>query len=350
MPKRVPYFHVYLGLMVVFASYAMGATMRVREARLHGQHPTGCNRRISRTPKVSVSKPETPVQSATWSPIVEKYAGGVCLLTGTVSYVDKTGKPFRYNRMEWEQRRGLIPDANGPVLEKIFSGTAFHIGNGVVLTHTDIFVPAGVLEGHGCLGVPPGWIRREDVREVFTDVQAYFPNQPDGFRMKPDGFRTVHGVPEFTFELNNADVPALQVQVSDDDRVPDAARHGDRVGEELLLLGYPDASRNGRLALTYFQTSIGWNEGHHFLFQPFSGPGAKGAGFPIFDTNGGVIGIRGQDKGDLDKVWIMSNSGGTPKGPFSGNLTVMGHTYGAHLLNRKTGETCLCEGSFVAEP
>ncbi len=337
MPKRAPYFHVYMGLMVVFASYAMGMTMRVREARLHWNTPHGCSRKVA---------PPAPVVSEAWKPVVEKYAGGVCLLTGKISYLDEAGKPFRYDVAAYEQRGELVPDPNGPVFVYNFAGTAFHIGNGVVLTNEDIFmtkgIPVSLTSGPNDF-IPDREISigKHKVTESFSNVRAYFPNRPEPFQLKADGFRFVHNVPEFTFELNGADVTALQVY-DFNDYCKSYIGHNEKVGRKLLLLWQPTWQETdpSRLATpTVAETSIGWNSGSTFLMNNFRDGQISPPGAPILDEKGVVIGITGTEAVSFGLVESeFDTSGIMPRMP-----VVMGETYGAHLCNLRASLSCDCE-------
>ncbi len=121
MPKRAPYFHVYIGLMVVFASYAMGGTMRVREARLRQSQqrcqPVPCPQietKAFSTSSVGNEKREVPTS-------------GVCSVQIIVcqSPIPRVEKPT-LNTCHGGNVSFFIVDTNGFLLE-----------NGKVLIHCD---------------------------------------------------------------------------------------------------------------------------------------------------------------------------------------------------------------------
>lgn len=328
--------HLALGSLVVIASFAAG----------FNNSPI-CKRQSRACGKKTLA---APVVSESWRPVVEKYAGGVCLLTGTVSYVDEAGKPVRYDVKAFEERGELVPDPNGPIFTHGFTGTAFHIGNGVVLTNEEIFYDKSVPTS--TVSRPYSHIfdreitigkRKVKITESFSDVRAYFPNQPEPFHLKADGFRFVHDVPEFTFDLNGAEVPALKVY-DNDDRLVSTILHNDQVGRKLLLLWQPvfqetDVSR--RVRPTVAETSIGWNLGYNFLMRNFRDGQLPPSGAPILDEQGVVIGIVGFR---TDPSWrVESGTEFDPSGIMSRMPVVMGETYGAHLYHRKTGFPCSCE-------
>jgi hypothetical protein len=334
MTRRAPYFHVYIGLMVVFASYAMGVTMRVREARLRGNAPHGCTRRAT---------PPAPVVSAEWKPVVEKYAGGVCLLVGTFTYVDVAGNPFHYDVAAYKQRGELVSDPNGPVFANEFKVTAFHVGNGVVLTYGGLFsIEARFTSmkesrnnsiGQGHVSNP-----EQEFLGHISDIRAYFPNQPKPFHLKPDGFRLVHNVPELTFELNGADVPALKVSDYDASMIS-VIGHNDQVGRKLLLLWQPvvqETDASPRIMPTIAETSIGWNRGCSFLMNSFRDGQIPPPGTPILDEQGVVIGMIGSQTESFGFVESEFDTRGImPRMPI-----IMGETYGAHLYHQKSGFAC----------
>lgn len=343
-------FHLALGSLVVTASLGAGFVRSSIIAKKTRQ--LACGKK----------SPPAPVVSESWKPVVEKYAGGVCLLAGTVSYVDEAGKPVRYDVKAFEERGELVPNPDGPVFSHDFAGTAFHIGNGVVLTNEEVFNDKGVshfwvsqphtqvIDRQVVLGftVDQGiTIGKQRVTESFSNVRAYFPNQPEPFHLKAGGLRLVHNVPEFTFELNGADVPALKVY-DNDDRMISTLLRNDRVGQKLLLLWQPvfqetDASR--QVKPTIGETSIGWNWGHNFLMNNFRDGQIPPPGAPILDEQGVVIGIIGFRN---DPSWRVE-SDFDARGIMSREPILMGETYGAHLYNRKAGFPCDCESEKSAK-
>lgn len=333
MTRRAPYFHVYIGLMVVFASYAMGVTMRVREARLRGNVPHGCARKTS-------CKSEMPGYTVTLDQLVEKYGRGLCVVTGRFSYVDESGKPFRYNVRALRKNIELNFDPSGPVYSEPFSGTAFHIGNGVVLMDASFLLP---LKGFFDTRLEDGGDFISDgrlFRQVVTDVEVRFNGIPEqAFKLKADGLRWVHGTPEFTFDMKGTDIPALPVQITEE-KATFPPKEMDRVGEPVFLLGFPEAAMEvgstknpvlpNPLKLTAYQTVIDSSFDGQFNVDTFTVERSFPAGFPIFDRTGVVIGIQGYDRSGV------SGNGKLP----DGSVSPMVSGYGAHLWWLQHGLKC----------
>ncbi len=335
MTKRAPYFHVYIGLMVVFASYAMGVTMRVREARLRGNVPPhGCSRKTSCTS-------DMPGYTVTLDQLVEKYGRGLCVVTGRFSYVDESGKPFRYNVRAFKKNVELKPDPTGPIYSEPFSGTGFHVGNGVVLMHYNFLEPLKSFTNNKQFADGGNQVfGGRFCRQVVTDVEARFNGIPEQtFTLKADGLQWVHWTPEFTFDLKGADIPALPLRIAEDvETFP--STEPDRAGETIFVLGFPGVAtefgptRNpvlpNPLKLIAFQTVISGSDGNQFRVDTFTEDRPFPTGFPIFDRTGVVIGIQGYDR-----------SGVCPNGRFpDGSVFSMGTGYGAHLWRLQHGLKC----------
>ena len=121
-----------------------------------------------------------------------QYGSGVCFIAGTYIFVERgTGRPLREPEAVPSEDGGgeevptppdqplLTPEGRGPIVERRFSGTGFHVGNGYVLTNHH-------------LAVQP-WLADEGGRYLTASVNgqprmtrlvAYFPDQRQPFVLR----------------------------------------------------------------------------------------------------------------------------------------------------------------------
>ncbi len=330
MAKRAFHVQLAVGLLAVLVAFGVGflrGRTHSHKAGLPGSAPWTA-------PKFTLKTTETKDLSAEWKPIVEKYAGGVCILTGRVMFLDGKGNPFRYNVKTWTERGELVADPTGQIYYRAFSGTGFHIGDGIVLSHVDIFASRS---GKNM------WIQGEtdsplllsgmDYRRVPVDVTATFPSREKAFSMRTKGYRLVHYVPEFTFDLGGADISALPIPAGDASGTGDVQK-----GEELLMLGDVDPifgkKNETPKALSFIEANV---EKHttagceiSFLNRQRMNPG-----FPIFNREGIVVGIFGRslflEPGVVFPERISTNE-----------LELLGAGYGPHRAKEKRGIACEC--------
>ncbi len=164
MPKRAPYFHVYMGLMVVFASYAMGATMRVRDARLAA---------AKRRQMIVVSK-DQPVLTRKQA----KAAESVCMLVVSYAFFDEANRPLRYLSPELNGASRLSAvgtlnvgfDGTGEIFLEEAVRTGLYLGDGRILADGPVAHPLTRDPGNG--------IRR------LHNVTAYFPKYRSPFPLR----------------------------------------------------------------------------------------------------------------------------------------------------------------------
>ena len=251
--------------------------------------------------------------------IRSSYGAGVGLLTGTYVLEDAaTGRQLRYPEPQ-QQTTGDGPPEEQPILttegggepfEKEFAGTAFHVGQGYVVTNRHLAVepwkadPNSQLLGESVAGA----------RFRITRLVVYFPGiaQPFPLRVKQTSARDDLAACLVEGRTLPADVPALPL-----DKDSDAAG----VGRTVIMMGYPTseerilatlpdaesisiqqrygstlgqllnhlAERNFIRPLTT-QGHITDIESQRIVYEASSAEGASGA--PLFGQSGRVIGVN----------------------------------------------------------
>jgi hypothetical protein len=330
MTRRPLFVQLSVGLLAVLIAFGVGflrGRTHPHKSVLPGSSPWTA-------PKFTLNRPETKDLSAKWTPIVEKYAGGVCVLTGRVMFVDGKGNPFRYNVKTWTERGELVADPNGQIYYRAFSGTGFHIGDGVVLSHVELFAPrtGTSLAIDGETDEPILSTGRE-YRRVPVDVTATFPGREKAFPMRTKGYRLVHYVPEFTFDLDGANIPVLPIPAGDASGIGDVQK-----GEELLMLGDADSifgkKAESPKVLSLIEAKV---EEHTFegCEISFLNRQRMNPGFPIFNREGVVVGIFGRSLFFEPGVVF-------PERILTKELELLGAGYGPHRAKEKRGLVCEC--------
>lgn len=334
MTRRPLLVQFSIGLLAVLIAFGAGflrGRTHSRKAGLPGSTPWTA-------PELTLNRPEMNELSAEWRPIVDKYAGGVCVLNGRVMFLDGKGNPFRYNVKTWAERGELVADPKGRIYYRAFSGTGFHIGDGVVLSHVELFAARTgnslAIEGETD---DPLLISGVNYRRVPVDVTATFPNQEKAFLMRTRSYRLVHYVPEFSFDLGGADIPALPIQ-TEAVSVPEAATGNVREGDSLLMLGVtaPIFVKNpeDRDALSVVEAKVDKNEKFKCEIS-FANKQRMNPGFPIFNREGVVVGIFGRSL-FLEPGVVF------PERISTDGLKLLGAGYGPHRAKEKRGLTCEC--------
>ena len=250
------------------------------------------------------------------------YGGGVGLLTGSYILVERgTGRQLRYPEpgkqaadpaapadVE-EAQPVLTPEGYGEPYEKEFAGTAFHVGDGYVITNRH-------------LAVEP-WLADQSAQIIGASVNAqfrltrlvvYFPGvtQPFPLRVKSTSARDDLAVCLIEGRALPKSVPALPL-----DKDSDAAG----VGRTVVMMGYPTSEERILATLPEaeslsiqqrFGSSLGLllqhlaernfirpltTQGHitdlesqRLVYEASSAEGASGA--PLFGQSGRVIGVN----------------------------------------------------------
>jgi hypothetical protein len=195
MTRRAPYFHVYIGLMMVFASYAMGVTMRVREARLN-QSERRC-------------WPSPP-------PRVEKTAfatSGVC----SVEILEMScPKPDVEKPIRDTLPNGMRISQDGNTAFYIAETTGFLIEDGNVLIHCDWSLASHV----------------SDTKNWKVSLTARFPGLAGSFKLKVEKYSKENCIALCSFAQ------------PDDVEIPNPLLQGiaqlPSDGQRLLVAGYPE--------------------------------------------------------------------------------------------------------------
>jgi hypothetical protein len=332
MTRRALFVQLSVGLLAVLTAFGAGS-LRGQTRRNESGLP-GSSLYIA--PKTTLTPPETKPLSPEWRPIAEKYAGGVCLLTVRVMFVDGKGNPFRYNSRIYSARGELALDPDGEVYDLVFFGTGFHIGDGVVLSHVRLFVlkSGGSLVTGGENGEPV-FLDGVEYHRVLFDVTATFPNHEKAFSMRTNGYRLVHGVPEFTFDLGGADVPALPIQ-EEKARESISEEGIFREGASFLMLGVADPSYQkspeDRKTLSAAVAEV--EKSGELRFPGTSNNFQQmNPGFPIFNREGVVVGIFGRRLFSHQGVVI-------PEKISTNELELLGAGYGPHRAKEKRGLAC----------
>lgn len=334
MTRRTLFVQLSVGLLAVLIAFGAGALRgqtRQNQAGLSGSshYPV---------PKFTLDRPETKELPTEWTPIVEKYAGGVCLLNVHVMFVDGKGNPFRYNPKKYGARGDLVFDPDGDTYDLVFSGTGFHIGDGVVLSHVGLFVlkSGNSLVTGGRTGEPI-ILDGVEYRRVLFDVTAIFPDREKPFSMRTNGYRLVHGVPEFTFDLGGADIPALPIH---EDKAGESisAGGGNRAGESFLMLGASDGPNDQSSVEQKVLSAVTTEVGKSGELQFPASPGdfrQMNPGFPIFNRDGVVVGIFG-------RRLYSSRRTVFPERVAMNELELLDAGYGPHRAKEKRGLVCEC--------
>ncbi len=170
--------------------------------------------------------------------LIEKYAKGVCLISGSYYFVESgTGRPLRYAETQYNENGEIIQNGedaipmtaggNGAIAEYEFVGTGFYVGNGYLLTNKHVAQP---------------WLGDENVTQMaklvkgvprLKQLYAYFPGRAEPVTIKfkvsaqqddiavcyVDDITKLEGVP--ALPLSQADIASIS-------------------GRNVVLIGYPN--------------------------------------------------------------------------------------------------------------
>ncbi|HEX7176034.1 MAG TPA: serine protease, partial [Pyrinomonadaceae bacterium] len=250
------------------------------------------------------------------------YGGGVGLLTGSYILVERgTGRQLRYpdpgkpaadpaNPAGAEELQPVLtPDGYGEPFEKEFAGTAFHVGDGYVITNRHLAVePWRADQSAQIIGASV------NAQFRLTRLVVYFPGvtQPFPLRVKNTSARDDLAVCLIEGRELPKTVPALPL-----DKESDAAG----VGRTVVMMGYPTSEERILATLPEaeslsiqqrFGSSLGLllqhlaernfirpltTQGHitdlesqRLVYEGSSAEGASGA--PLFGQSGRVIGVN----------------------------------------------------------
>lgn len=244
--------------------------------------------------------------------IRSSFGGGVGLLTGSYSLFEQgTGRQLRYPLPGEgaEDPSILTPDGKGEPYVKEFAGTAFHVGEGFVITNRHLALEPWKAD-------PSSEVVGASVNAQFriTRLLVYFPGlkQPFSLKVKQTSLRDDLAVCVIEDKTLAAELPALPL-----DRESDAVGVGKTVvmmgyptSEERILATLPDeesfqiqqqygtslsdllnhlADRNFIRPLTS-QGNITDIEGQRVVYEASSAEGASGA--PLFGQSGRVIAVN----------------------------------------------------------
>ncbi len=165
------------------------------------------------------------------------YGGGVCLISGSYTYVEQgTGRPLRYPETQTSDTGGTIqngseapvltPEGQGAIAEFEFVGTGFHVGDGFVLTNRHVAQP---------------WLADERAQSLSSSVRgkprlkkliAFFPNNPQPIALKYKQAAQHEDVAVCTIDAKDLP-PKLSVLPLESD--PGAVA----VGKLVVTMGYP---------------------------------------------------------------------------------------------------------------
>ncbi|MCI0525754.1 MAG: serine protease, partial [Acidobacteria bacterium] len=244
--------------------------------------------------------------------VVNSYGQGVCLIYGTYVFVDpRAGREIKFkepsgteNPIGPDGNINLGIDGNGRVYEVEFMGTGFLAARGFVLTNRHV-IQAWDEDDLASL------IRMRGFRPKLKELLAYFPQNPQPFKLTAIESSADQDVSLCSFDQGDADLPILPL---------DETGESVASGQSVLLLGYP-AGLEGLIARTNniskanrrlygnlsYRTQLNElaasskirpqsTQGHISDVAPqlvYDAPTDEGgSGGPVFGANGKVIGIN----------------------------------------------------------
>ncbi len=246
--------------------------------------------------------------------INELYSGGVCLIAGTYSFVDRdSGRPLRYESPDdasapvFSGTGDLLAsvDGQGPPVEVEFTGTGFLVAPGLVLTNRHV--------------VQPWWhdetaqtVLAQGMKAKLDQLNAYFPQLKTPFTLRVQQNAEQEDVALCRFSQGDTAIPVLPLQ---EEKSPPTS-----AGKAIVLLGYPtgveglverlaDADRAAVAGRGRSVTDVAAVLAERGAIRPLTTQGIigdvvpgrivhnaatteGGSGGPMFDDSGRVIGIN----------------------------------------------------------
>jgi S1-C subfamily serine protease len=325
IPRRLLYAIVALGILLIGTIVYIN-TLSFLEGRRNNQAISDVQKRIDDIQKdmslmredVRAASDQSKFVLSTVSAaarIVENYGPGVCLITGTYTFIDpRAGRPARFREpSEANNPNGpigpngvnLSVDGSGPVYEVEFIGTGFLVEKGLVLTNRHVVQP--------WLDDPiVSMIRAQGFQPRMKELYQYFPKLPQAFPLRLLEVSSSRDIALCAFDQGEREIPVLPL---------DEIGEGAVSGQLVVLIGYPagidgllaridegatpgfDPRRNTSLRQVLnelaarsqirpqsTQGHIGDISSARLVYDAQTGEG--GSGGPVFGSNGKVIGIN----------------------------------------------------------
>lgn len=259
--------------------------------------------------------------------ISEKYSGGVCLIVGVYTFVDReTYRPLRYE---------TVDDANGPVVgetgelmasvdglgppvEVEFTGTGFLIANNTIVTNRHVIQP---------------WRQDETARVIISQgmrpkverLAAYFPLLKRPFEIRS------------TTNADQVDVALCRIQQGNDAipilPLPEEGSALPMAGKGIVLLGYPTGVEGLVERLSESERAAVVGRGNRTLLQVAQGLADRGAIRPL--TTQGIVG----DVGPARLVHNAATTEGGSGGPLFDDGGRVIAINSAILVSSETGQS-----------
>jgi serine protease Do len=264
--------------------------------------------------------------------ITETFQNGVCLIQGSYTYVNSSGKRLRYLDASFNDRslvdgRGDLNvsfDGTGDVFYEEFSGTGFSIAEGVIVSNRHVLQP-------WWRGGVERMLAGERIRPEMLNVAAYFPGIKRKFPLTLAGFSREHDIAFCTFDQGDAAIPSLPLDPADEAAI---------VGQPIVAIGYPtgleglierledktkaaierkaittedrikEVTERGLLRPLITQGHINGLNAGRIIHDAATTDG--GSGSPIFNSEGYVIGINASILANANGVPVQGTNLGVP--------------------------------------
>lgn len=167
-----------------------------------------------------------------------EYGEGVSLIFGTYYFVDRpSGRALRYPEDQTNEDGSLIqsgnepmeltPEGNGPIYEREFVGSGFHVGNGYILTNRHVAQPW--LADEGLAGLTGSGSRQPRLKRLV----AFFPNRREPITLRFRQASTRDDLAVCTLDIKEVptDIAALPL---------DSSLDAIEIGKKVVMMGYPN--------------------------------------------------------------------------------------------------------------
>lgn len=259
--------------------------------------------------------------------ISEKYAGGVCLIVGVYTFVDReSNKPLRYDTFDDANGPVLAETGEllasieglGPVVEVEFTGTGFFVTDNTVVTNRHVVQP---------------WRQDEIARVIISQgfrprverLLGYFPFLKKSFDMK------------VTRNAEQADISVCRIQQGNDAipvlPLPDPNTPPPSAGAGIVLLGYPTGVEGLVERLTEGDRAAVLGRGNRSVIEVTQTLADRGAIRPL--TTQGII-------GDVAPGRIVHNAATTEGGSGGPIFDITGRVIAVNsaiLVSSETGQS-----------